>query len=93
MVLECSVLAGPDPVVYPYLSLPMPSPNSPILQQLDSLNRSSPWFLVQLSNVLCGQEYTRSVPNFQDDDLVWLVDYLDNVRRCIALPQSLLKPT
>ena len=71
----------------------MPSPNSPILQQLDSLDQSSPGFHDQLSNVLCGQEYTQSAPNLQGDDLVWLVDYLDNVRRCIALPHSLLKPT
>ena len=30
--------------------------------------------------------------NLQNGDLVWLVDYLDKVRRRIALPQSPLKP-
>ena len=30
--------------------------------------------------------------NFQKDDLVWLVDYLDKVHRCIAFSRSLLKP-
>ena len=31
------------------------------------------------------------MPNLQGDDLVWLVDYLDEVRRCVALPLSPFK--
>jgi hypothetical protein len=71
----------------------MPSPSSPVLQQLDRLDRSSPQFHDLLCNVLYGEEYTRCAPNLQGDDLVWLVDYLDNVRRCVALLHFPLKPT
>ena len=59
----------------------------PILQQLDLLNRSSPDFHDQLSNVLYGEEYQQCMPNLQGEDLVWLVDYLDMVRCHIALPR------
>ena len=62
----------------------MSSPSPPVLQQLDRLNRSSSRFQDQLRDVLCGEEYTRCVPNLQGDGLVWLVDYLDNVRRWVA---------
>ena len=34
----------------------------------------------------------RCVPNLGGDDLLWLVDYLDKVRRWAALPTSSLKP-
>ena len=64
-----------------------------ILQQLSRINRSSPGFHDQLSNVLYGREYKRCIPNLQGEDLVWLVDYLDKVSRRIVLPHSLLKPT
>ena len=57
----------------------------PILQQLRLLNRSSPDFHEQLGSVLYGQEHQQCVPNLQGDDLMWLVDYLDKVRRRIAL--------
>jgi len=69
----------------------MSSPSLPVLQELHRLDRSSPDFHDQLCNVLYGQEYVRCVPNLQDDDLVWLVDYLDKVRRNVALPPSPLK--
>ncbi|KAF9642914.1 kinase-like protein [Thelephora ganbajun] len=55
----------------------MASPSSPALQQLHCLNASSPNFYDQLYNLLCGQEYVQCVPNLKDDDLVWLVNYLD----------------
>jgi hypothetical protein len=70
----------------------MSSPSPPALQQLHRLDRSSSGFHDQLSNVLYGEEYTQCVPNLQDDDLTWLVDYLDKVRRRVALPHSPLKP-
>ena len=62
----------------------------PALQQLHRLNRSSPDFHDQLSNVLYGEEYKQWVANLQGDDLIWLVDYLDKVRRCVPLPHSSL---
>jgi len=81
------------------------SPGLPALQQLNRLDRSSPDFHDQLSNALygeeykkcvekykkCGEEYKKCVPELQDDDLVWLVDYLDTVCCRVALPRSLLK--
>ena len=69
----------------------MSSPSSPTLQQLHHLNRSSPDFYDQICNVLYGEEYVRCIPNIQGGDLVWLVDYLDKVRRRVALPHSPLK--
>jgi hypothetical protein len=62
----------------------MPSPNFPILQQLDRLNESLSGFHDQLRDLLYGEEYKQCVPNLQGDDLVWLVDYLDKV--LTALP-------
>ena len=59
---------------------------SPTLQKLDRLNKSSPDFHGQLSALLYGREYHQCAPNLQGDDLVWLIDYLDNVRCYIALP-------
>ena len=56
----------------------------PALQHLNLPNKSSPNFHGQLSDVLYGREFHQCAPNLQGDDLVWLVDYLDNVRRCIA---------
>jgi len=70
----------------------MSSPSSPALQRFHLLDRSSPDFDDQLSNVLYGEEYKRCVPNLEDDDLAWLVDYLDKVRRPIAIPNSPFKP-
>ena len=72
----------------------MSSPTSPVLQQLDRLNRSSPDFHDQLSKVLYGEEYTQCARNLQNGELVWLVEYLDNVRRYVAfpLPRTPLQP-
>jgi hypothetical protein len=64
----------------------------PALQQLRRLNGSSPDFHDQLCKVLSGEEYRQCVSNLQGDDLVWLVGYLDNVRRHVAVPRSPLKP-
>jgi len=70
------------------MSLPGPL----ALQQLHHLDRSSPGFHDQLSNVLYGEEYKECVANLQDDDSVWLVNYLDMVRRHITLPHPPLRP-
>ena len=67
----------------------MSSPSSPALQRLDRLDKSSPDFHDQLCNVLYGEEYVESAPHLQHDDAMWLVDYLDTVRRYVALPRSL----
>ena len=71
----------------------MPSSSLPVLQQLGCLNGSLPGFEDQLCNVLYGEEYTRCAPTLQGNDLVWLVDYLDNVRHLVTLLHSPLKPT
>lgn len=63
----------------------MSSPVPPALQGLRHLNGSSPTFHDQLASVLYGEEYRQCVQTIQGDDLVWLVDYLDNVRRRAAL--------
>jgi tRNA (Thr-GGU) A37 N-methylase len=70
----------------------MPSPNSPVLQQLDRLDGSSSEFHDQLCNVLYGREYVQCVQNLEGDDVVWLIDYLDKVRHHAAFPRPLLRP-
>jgi hypothetical protein len=70
----------------------MPSPNSPVLQQLDRLNGSLPEFHDQLYDLLYGEEYVQCVRNLQEDDLVWLVNYLDRVRPRVAVLHSPLRP-
>ena len=64
----------------------MPPPNPLVLQQLDRLDRSSPEFQDQLYTIFRGEEYSQCVRDLQGDDLVWLVDYLDRVRRRVAFP-------
>ena len=66
----------------------MSSPTPPALQQLHRLDGSSSEFHDQLGNILYGEEYRRCAQDLQGDDLVWLVDYLDKVRRHVALPFS-----
>ena len=70
----------------------MSSSNPTALQQLRHLDKSSPDFYKQLSNVLSGKEYVQSVPSLQGNDLVSLVDYLDKVCSPISLPRPLLHP-
>ena len=70
----------------------MPSPNFPALQRLHQLDKSSPDFHDKLCNVLYGEEYTQCVLILQGDNLGWLVDYLDKVRRRVSPPNSLLEP-
>lgn len=67
--------------------------NPPPLQKLRCLNKPlSAGFHDQLASILSAEEYKQCVPNLQGDDLVWLVDYLDKVRPCVALPHSPLSP-
>jgi len=64
----------------------MPSHNP--LNQLLGLDKSSLTFHDQVNTMLCGEEYTRWIPDIQGDDLVGLVEYLDKVRRRVSLFSS-----
>jgi len=57
----------------------MAAPSSPVLQTFPSLDAPLPGLQNQLNNTLRGEEYQQCVSTLQDDDLVWLVDYLDKV--------------
>jgi len=61
----------------------------PFLQQLRHLDRSTSGFHDQLTRVLNGEDYQQRAPNLQGDDLVWLIDYLDEVCRHITFPRPL----
>ena len=69
----------------------VPLPDPPTLQKLHRLDTSSPEFSDQLSDTLYEEEYQRCVPSLGDGDLLWLVDYLDNVCRHETFPRSPLK--
>ena len=69
----------------------MLAPSPPALRKLQSLHPSSSKFQDQLNDLLRGEDYQECVPNLEGDDLVWLVEYLDEVCRPIALPDSPLK--
>ena len=62
----------------------MSPPSSQALQELDRLDKASSDFDNKLRDVLYGQEYALHEEHFEDDDLVWLIDYLDEVCRCVA---------
>ena len=66
----------------------MASPN--LLQQLHHLDRYSSGFHDQLSNILYREGYKQDVEGLQNDGLVWLVNYLDEVRCCVSLPHLCL---
>jgi hypothetical protein len=68
----------------------MASPGSFALQRLRYLDTSLPDFEDELCNVLHGKDFEQCRPDLGYDDLVWLADYLDTVRRHIALSYSLL---
>ena len=75
-------------------------PFSKCRNQLNSLDRSSPNFYEQLDSILRGKEYKKCVCrdgdnlvlNLRRDDLVWLINQLDSVRRHIGLPCYPLTP-
>ena len=65
-------------------------PSHPALQKLVALDKSIFKFHGQLSDVLYGEEYARCVTELEDDDLLWLVDYLNEVCcRVFPLPSPL----
>ena len=49
------------------------------LKQLRDFDRASPRFYKDLSNFLRSEGYRSAVPSLQDEDLAWLVEYLDSV--------------
>ena len=63
-----------------------------VLQRLRHLDRSSPKFQDWLSNILNEEGYAQQVSNLQDDDLVWLVGYLDEVRHHVSFLRFPLMP-
>lgn len=58
----------------------MPPPHSPALIRLQSLESSPSDFGDKLVSILFEQEYALPEEHFEQDDLVWLIDYLDEVR-------------
>ena len=54
------------------------TPHDP-LRPLHDLDRASPQFHKQLIDFLRGNEYQGVVPGLQNEDLAWLVEYLDSV--------------
>ena len=64
----------------------MSSTNLPALQRLRNLDRSSSEFQDQVCNLLYEEEYQKCLPGLQGDDLVWLVEYLNEVRRRFPPP-------
>ena len=55
-----------------------------ILQRLDHLDKSSPQFPNQLASFLHEKGYEDCLPKLRDQDVVWLIEYLDNVCLYIA---------
>lgn len=65
-------------------------PSHPALQKLIDFDKTISKFQGQLHDVLYGEEYARCVTELGDEDLEWLVDYLDQVcRRASLLPSPL----
>ena len=70
----------------------MSSSTSSTSRGLGRLGRSSFDFHDRLMDALYGDEYfVGCLQDIEADDLAWLVDYLDEVRYCLALSPSLLK--
>ena len=70
----------------------MAQPTHPLLQQIYNLKPDSPDFRDQLNTVLHGHGYEECRKVLGKDDVAWFVNYLDEVRCCVALPRSPLKP-
>ena len=66
----------------------MSSPKA--LQKLYRLEKSSSRFPAQIAAILDGTEYKVCIKSLQDNELVWLVEYLDTVR--LRIIQPLLPP-
>ena len=65
--------------------------SSRLLQELYALDRLSPEFHDNLSNILYGEAYKKCTPRLRDKDLVLLVDCLDKVRCRVPPFRSPLK--
>ena len=63
----------------------------PPFDPLCQLKQSSPEFSSHLTNIFREQAYRDYVTSLQSDDSAWLVEYLENVRICVALTNSLPK--
>ena len=59
----------------------MPLPE--ILQQLDRLDKNSPQFQDLLTSFLYKEGFEDCIPKLQDEDIIWLVKYLDQV--CLSI--------
>ena len=57
-----------------------------ILQQFKQLDTSSPLFPDQLTSLLYKKEYKDCIPNIPDEDVVWLVNYLDDACLYLSYP-------
>jgi len=53
----------------------------PFIRQLGQLDRTSPQFSDQLATLLGGEGIREVVLNFSAQNALWLVEYLDDVRR------------
>ena len=62
---------------------PMTSPE--LLQRFKRLDKSSPQFPDQLTNLLYKEGFKDQILKLRDEDVVWLVEYLDEVCLSIAL--------
>lgn len=74
----------------PFEGIPM-LPTRPVLKEICDLDRSLASFPHRLSYILHGPEYDQCVLNLGDNDLAWLINYLDGVCRCVSFPHALLK--
>lgn len=58
------------------------------LRRLRRLSRSSPKFPNRLTSFLHERGYRNCVGSLQNDDLAWLIGYLDDVRPRVPLANS-----
>jgi len=68
------------------------SSHNPFIQQLSRLDRASPQFSDQLTTLFDERNNEDHVPNLSDQDALWAVEYLDDVRTPLPLPLRFLKP-
>lgn len=68
------------------IPLIMSSSSSLVLQEFIQLDRSSQDFPEKLCDLLYGEDYRQRAPGLQDEDLMWLVEYLDQVWHHTTLP-------
>lgn len=69
----------------------MSSPSFLPLQWLNCLDSSSPDFENELHDILYSPEYVGCEKTIGNNDLVWLIDYLDKVHHHVTGPRPLLK--